>query len=75
MTALQFSISLDHIDNQELARLTGLWRAQASSGQAEACSIARCFAAEQQRRSSMKSLTTNRDGKIRENPSWWKFWQ
>jgi len=27
MTALQFSTSLDHIDNQELARLTGLWRA------------------------------------------------
>lgn len=51
MNTLQFEVALDHIDNQELERLERLWRAQASSGHAEACSIAHSFAAEQRRRS------------------------
>lgn len=51
MNTLQFEVALDHIDDQELARLERLWRAQASSGHAEACSIAHSFAAEQRRRS------------------------
>ncbi|RZI54069.1 MAG: hypothetical protein EOP12_04890 [Pseudomonas sp.] len=50
MSTLQLSVSLDHIDNQELARLAELWRSQASSGHAEARSIASSFAAEQRRR-------------------------
>lgn len=51
MNMPQSSVSLAHIDNQELARLAGLWRAQALSGQIEARSIAHSFAAEQKRRS------------------------
>ncbi|RZI58981.1 MAG: hypothetical protein EOP14_04550 [Pseudomonas sp.] len=50
MSTLQLSVSLDHIDNQELARLAELWRSQASSGHAEARNIASSFAAEQRRR-------------------------
>jgi hypothetical protein len=50
MSTLQLSVSLDHIDNQELARLAELWRSQASSGHAEARSIASSFDAEQRRR-------------------------
>lgn len=50
MSTLQLSVSLDHIDNQELARLAELWRSRASSGHAEARSIASSFAAEQRRR-------------------------
>ncbi|RYZ86720.1 MAG: hypothetical protein EOP06_13980 [Proteobacteria bacterium] len=52
MNMSHFSTALDHIDNQELERLTGLWHAQASSGHAEALSIARCFAVEQSRRTN-----------------------
>ncbi|RYF45253.1 MAG: hypothetical protein EOO38_16350 [Cytophagaceae bacterium] len=74
MDISQFSASLGHIDNQELARLTGLWRAQASSGHAEARSIAHCFAAEQQRRSSMEFKETNRTEKMQKISNWWKFW-
>jgi hypothetical protein len=51
MNTSQFKMALNHIDNQELARLERLWRAQAASGHAEACSIAHSFAAEQRRRS------------------------
>lgn len=47
----QSSASLAHIDNQELARLAGLWHSQALSGQIEARSIAHSFAMEQRRRS------------------------
>lgn len=50
MSTLQLSVSLDHIDNQELARLAELWRSQASSGHAEARRIASSFDAEQRRR-------------------------
>jgi hypothetical protein len=74
MNMTQFSASLDHIDNLELARLTGLWRAQASSDHAETRSIAYCFATEQQRRSSMEFMTTNRTERMQKNSSWWKFW-
>lgn len=74
MNMLQLSASLDHIDNQELARLTGLWRAQAFSGHAEARSIAHCFAAEQQRRSTMEFTSTSRIERMQKSSSRWKFW-
>ncbi|RZI54484.1 MAG: hypothetical protein EOP12_02605 [Pseudomonas sp.] len=50
MRVLHLSAALDHIDNQELARLAGLWREQALSGHVEARNIASSFAAEQRRR-------------------------
>lgn len=50
MSTLQLSVSLDHIDSQELARLAELWRTQALSNHIEARSIASSFAAEQRRR-------------------------
>lgn len=72
MNMSQFAVALDHIDNQELARLEELWRAQASSGHAEARSIAHSFATEQRRRSDQAFSVLPNAGTERKKPAWHK---
>ena len=75
MEAMALCQSFDHIDNRELARLSTLWKAQASSGQVEASGIALALAIEQRRRLSVdisQKMTVSANAR---NSSWWRLWQ
>ncbi|RZI59795.1 MAG: hypothetical protein EOP14_03725 [Pseudomonas sp.] len=75
MNTMPLCKPLDHIDNQELARLALLWKAQASSGQVEALGIAQALAIEQHQRLNSnisQKMTIRADAKY---PAWWHRWQ
>lgn len=75
MNTIPLCQPLDYIDNGELARLTVLWKLQASSGQVEALGIARALAFEQRRRLNAdipQQKIVSDDAKYLR---WWQRWQ
>ncbi len=74
MTTHRTPPALAHIDDVELARLAGAWRAQALRGNREAYGIAHTLEVEQRRRlrpSQLASLATEPALRRR----WWQIWR
>lgn len=75
MNTMPLCKPLDHIDNQELARLAMLWKMQASSGQIEAFGIAQALAFEQRRRLNQDIPQKKIVPDDANPPRWWQRWQ
>lgn len=65
--------ALEHINSQELARLSALWRAQASTGQIEAREIAQAFADELIKRLDSGRMDYFKTSNLGNQKTWWRF--
>lgn len=65
--------SLEHINSQELARLSALWRAQASTGQVEAREIAQAFADELIKRLDSSRIDYFKTPNLGNQKTWWRY--
>jgi hypothetical protein len=64
--------ALEHINSQELARLSALWYAQASAGQIEAREIAKSFADELMKRLDSGKMDYFKTSNFGNQKTWWR---
>lgn len=72
MTIRLMPSALEHLSSEELARLSALWRAQASIGQVEAREIAQAFTDELIKRIDSGRMDYFKTSNLGNQKTWWR---